>query len=65
MERLTKEQAAVITAYTGIMTGDFDTFHQYAEKIMGRPVFTHEFGNKKIAEEIKEASKEDFLFIQP
>lgn len=36
MERLTKQQAAIIGAYTGIVAGPFSDLHEYAEKIMGR-----------------------------
>lgn len=42
--RLTRRQAAIIGAYTGILAGPFDDLHQYAEELMERPVFTHEFG---------------------
>lgn len=58
---MTKHEAAVISAFTGIMLGDFDDLHGYVEKIMGRPVFTHEMGSQKIADEIKERSKPDFI----
>jgi hypothetical protein len=59
MNRLTDAQAAVISAYTGVLCCKFDVLHAYVEKIMGRPVFTHEFAFA--ASEIKEAAKDDFM----
>lgn len=63
MTKLTKEQAAIISAYTGIKCCDFSAVHEYIEKILGRPVWTHELANKALWEKIKEASKQDFLAI--
>ena len=61
---MTKREAAIVTAFTGKFIGDFSTFHGYVEEIMERPVFTHEMGNKAIAEEIKTKSKEDFISLE-
>ncbi len=60
-QQLTKEQAAIIGAYTGVCAGPFGDVHEYVEKIMGRPVWTHEFPS--IADEIKERSRADFIAI--
>lgn len=63
---MTKHECAIIMAHTGIcmLTGkDFNIFHKYVEDIMGRPVFTHEMGIKRIADEIKEKSLNDFLAL--
>lgn len=65
MTKLTKEQAAIVGAYTGFLCGSFSDMHEYIEKIMGRPIFTHEMGSEKIADEIREKSKQDFLAICP
>ena len=59
---MTKQECAIVMAYTGIcmLTGEnFGVFHEYVEKIMGRPVYTHEMGFPE--DEIKEKSKNDFL----
>ena len=51
-------------AHTGIcmLTGDdFGIYHEYIEKIMGRPVWTHELAVPEIAEEITEKSLNDIL----
>lgn len=61
---MTKHECAIIMAHTGIcmLQGeDFQIFHEYIEKIMERPIWTHELGNSEIAEQIKEKSLKDFL----
>ena len=67
MDKLTKEQAVVITAFTGQMVcRKFSDLHEDVEKRLGRPVFTHEFANKELWEkEIKPAYEEDFMWIIP
>lgn len=61
MKKLTKEQAAIIGAYTGYAAGPFSDIHEYVEKKLGRPVWTHEFPS--LTEEIQKAAKEDFIAI--
>lgn len=56
---LTKEQAAIIGAYTGILCGPFSHVHKAVEEKLGRPVWTHEFPG--LADVIREAFKDDFL----
>jgi hypothetical protein len=65
MNKLTEEQALVIMAYTGVTCVNFGKFHSYAEKLLGRSIFTHEFGDDRVAAEIKEAASKDFLSICP
>ena len=60
---MTKREAAIISAYTGIMVGSFSDMHEYVEEIMGRGVFTHEFANKAVIEEIKQAAKPDLISL--
>ena len=61
--RLTKEQAAIIGAYTGIAVGPFEDIQEYAEKILGHPIFTHEFASKRLCEELKRETKPDLLSL--
>ena len=61
--RLFKEQAAIIGAFTGYTLGPFGDIQEYAEKVLGRPVWTHEFADKGFREELKEASRSDFLAV--
>ena len=60
---MTKREAAIISAYTGIMLGSFSDMHKYAEEVMGRPLFTHQFAQNSICEELKEKAKPDFIKI--
>lgn len=60
---LTREQAAIVGAYTGYLAGPFEEMHEYIEKIMGRPVFTHEMASEEVADQIREKAKQDFLAI--
>lgn len=57
---MTKRECAIVSAYTGILCGDFNEFHKYIEELLGRPVWTHELANKELWKEIKKLSKEDF-----
>lgn len=59
---MTKREAAIITAYTGVFIGDVDELYKYVSEIMGRTVFTHEFC--RMADEIKEKSKKDFFALK-
>ena len=60
---MTKHEAAVMGAFTGILCGDFSDMHCYIEKIMQRPVFTHEMANKDTMQEIKDKARNDFINI--
>ena len=60
VQQLTTEQAVILSAYTGVLCTSFSHFHAYAERLAGRPILTHEFGDPKVAEELKELSAPDF-----
>lgn len=60
---MTRRESAIIGAYTGILAGPFDAMHEYIEEIMERPVFTHEMGSESVMEQIKDASKADFVAL--
>ncbi len=61
MNRLTREQAAIIGAFTGISCGPFGDIHEKIEKVMDRPVFTHEMASKELWEEVKKRIQQEFL----
>lgn len=61
MNKLTKEQAIVITGYTGITACQFGDFHGDVERRLGHPVWTHQFGDKEFMKKIQELYREDFL----
>jgi hypothetical protein len=61
---MTKHEAAVFTAFTGVMflSGeDFGIFHEYVEKLMGRSIYTHEL--MTLSDEIREKARPDFMRI--
>lgn len=58
-----REVAAIIGAYTGIAAGPVPDIQTYAERVLGRPVWTHEFGTRQMFDELKEASRADFLRV--
>jgi hypothetical protein len=60
---MTKHEAAVMTAFTGILIGDFGDFHTYAEKVMDKPIFSHQFGDVSFGKQVKEESRKDFIAI--
>lgn len=63
--KLTKEQAIIVSGFTGTLCCEFSDFHEDIEKRLGRPVFTHEFGGALIWEKIREVYTEDFMAILP
>ena len=63
--RITDEQGIIITAYTGVLMCDFAAFHLAVQAKLGRPVWSHEFAVREVADEIKAAFREDFMAILP
>jgi hypothetical protein len=60
---LTKEQAFVLTGFTGISCCNFSDFHGDVERRLGRPVWTHEFAVQEFVDEIRELYRADFMSI--
>ena len=61
---MTKQEAAVVEIFTGIcmLTGNDRTYvYEYAEKLLGFPIFTHQF--LEYEDKLKELSKPDFIEI--
>ena len=50
-----------INSTTGVLIGEFSEFHKYAEGIMERQIFTHEFADKEVMNKFKELSKPDII----
>lgn len=61
---MTKREAAIVGAYTGILIGEFHDMHKLVEEVMGRPVWTHEMARDEIVAEIKNRVKPLFLAIE-
>jgi hypothetical protein len=62
-DRLTREQAAILSAYTGVLLGPFEDMQAYIERILGRAVWTHELASDDVCEEIREKAKPDLARI--
>jgi hypothetical protein len=63
--RLTTEQAIILSAFTGKLLCNFSDLQLAVEQRLGRPVYTHEFGDAAFAERIREEYREDALAIVP
>lgn len=61
--KLTKEQAIIVSAYTGCTAINFGFIQQAVEKKLGHPVWTHEFANQAFIQKVQDAFREDFLEI--
>lgn len=60
---MNKREGAIITAFTGYLCTDTNSFHLYAEEKCGRTIYTHEFADRGLWNELKEKSKTDFFNI--
>ena len=61
MKKLTLEQAIVVTGFTGFMACKFSDFHEEVEKRLGRPIWTHQFADPDLWDEVKAAFRDDFV----
>lgn len=59
---MTAREAAIVSAYTGKILGQFRNCHGYIEELMGRPVFTHEL--PALRDELQKRAKADFVGIE-
>ena len=61
---MTEQERIIVSAYTGYLLCDFDKVHEYIEKKMGRPVWTHELALEEVFEEIRDRCREDFIALK-
>ena len=61
--KLTKEQAAIIGVFTGVACGPFSDVHEKAEKLMGEPIWSHEFADEQLWKKLKDLAKPEFIAI--
>lgn len=59
--KMTKREAAIISAYTGCLIGHFGDMADYVAEKFGRPLYTVEMADMHF--EIREAAREDFKAI--
>ena len=63
---MTDREKVIVTAYTGIFMlpeQKIDLYFEYLEEIMGRRISIYDLQYKKVSDEIKERSKQEFLEI--
>ena len=60
MSKLTKEQAIIITGFTGLSACYINDFLQDLESRLGEPVYTHQLGDKDFMDKVKELYRKDF-----
>lgn len=60
---LTLEQGIILTGYTNTMLAPFSDFHKDAERRMGRPILSHEFGDQRTVDKLKVLYREDFMHL--
>ncbi len=59
---MTRDEALLLSAYTGyLLVPDFSDVHEFCERTLGRPIYTHEFVDEKIVEEIREKLKPEIM----
>ena len=61
---MTLEERVIVETYTGycMTSGDErNVVYKYMEKLLGRPVYTHELAQKSVMNELHEKSKADFI----
>ena len=61
MKQLTKEQALVITGFTGFTACNFGDFQEEVDKRLGYPTWTHQYADREFMEKVRELFREDFL----
>lgn len=57
---MTQEERIIVSAFTGYILCDFHYVHEYIEKKLGRPVWTHEFAFAETWKEIREKCLDDY-----
>lgn len=61
--RLTREQAALIGAYTGYALGPFSDVHVVIERVLGRPVYTHEITMPGLMDDVRQRLYPELLDV--
>lgn len=61
---MTKDECVIVTAFTGVsmLRGeDIWRFYQYAEKLLGHPIMTHDMASEEFWKKLKHESENDFF----
>ena len=59
---MTKREAAIVSAVTGVMIGKFEDLQNYAEELLGQEIPTS-YAMVCLAGKIKEKAKKDFIAL--
>lgn len=52
---MTKQEAVLISAYTGyLLAPDFSDVAEYCQKVLGRPIYTHEYADPDLQKELQD-----------
>lgn len=52
---MTKQEAVLISAYTGyLLVPDFSDVAEYCQKVLGRPIYTHEYADPDLQRELQD-----------
>lgn len=60
---MTEQEKIIVSAYTGYLMCNFSAMHEYIERKLKRPVFTHELAFPGTMDEIRAATRDDFLAL--
>ena len=55
MSKTIKIEGIIATLYTGCLYCRFADFQEFAEELLGKSIWTHHFGDKKLWEELRKA----------
>lgn len=58
---MTYQECLIVGAYTGVCMTKFGDLHDFIEKRLGRPVWTHEMARIEVMDEVRAAVRDDFL----
>lgn len=58
---MTKSEKLIVSAYTGVLMVDQKEFHQFAERVLKRPVQEYEFATLAIWEILKRKTQNKFM----
>lgn len=59
---MTKREAAIVSAYTGVFIGELGELYKYLSELIGRPVYTHEM--PAVAEKYRSRIRQDFVMLE-
>ena len=60
---MTEQEKIIVSAYTGYLLCDFEKVHEYIEKKLNRPIWTHEYADETVYKEIREKCRDDFVAL--